>query len=47
MSMRDDDGRKKSQNEESLNAAIETLNKIAENPSTPKNIRKKISESSK
>ena len=35
---------KKSQNEESLNAAVETLNQIAANPSTPKNIRKNISD---
>ncbi len=35
---------KKSKNEESMNTAIETLNKISENPSTPKNIRKKISD---
>ena len=35
---------KKSQNEELLNTSIQTLNKIAENPSTPKNIRKKISD---
>ena len=35
---------KKSQNEESLNAAVETLNQIATNPSTPKNIRKNISD---
>lgn len=35
---------KKSQNEESLNTAVETLNQIATNPSTPKNIRKNISE---
>ena len=35
---------KKSQNQESLNAAIETLNQVAANPSTPKNIRKNITE---
>ena len=35
---------KKSQNEESLNTAVETLNQIATNPSTPKNIRKNISD---
>ena len=35
---------KNSQNQESLNAAIETLNQIASNPSTPKNIRKNISD---
>ena len=35
---------KSSQNQESLNAAIETLNQIASNPSTPKNIRKNISD---
>ena len=35
---------KGSQNQESLNAAIETLNQIASNPSTPKNIRKNISD---
>ena len=35
---------KKSQNEESLNTAFETLNQIATNPSTPKNIRKTISD---
>ncbi len=34
---------KNSQNKESLNTAIETLNKVATNPSTPKNIRKNIS----
>jgi uncharacterized protein len=34
----------KSKNEESMNTAIETLSKIAENPTTPKNIRKKISD---
>ena len=35
---------KKSQNQESMNAAIETLNQVAANPSTPKNIRKNISD---
>lgn len=35
---------KKSQNEGSFNAALETLNQIASNPSTPKNIRKNISD---
>lgn len=35
---------KKSKNTESLNAAIETLDQVAANPSTPKNIRKKISD---
>ena len=35
---------KKSKNEESLNTAIDTLNQIATNPSTPKNIRKTISD---
>jgi len=35
---------KKSKNEESLNTAFETLNQIATNPSTPKNIRKTISD---
>ena len=34
----------KSKNEESLNTAIDTLNQIATNPSTPKNIRKTISD---
>ena len=34
---------KNSQNKESLNTAIETLNQVATNPSTPKNIRKNIS----
>lgn len=34
----------KSKNEESLNTAFETLNQIATNPSTPKNIRKTISD---
>jgi hypothetical protein len=33
---------KNSQNKESLNNAIETLNQVATNPSTPKNIRKNI-----
>jgi len=35
---------KKSQNEGSFNTALETLNQIASNPSTPKNIRKNISD---
>ena len=35
---------KESQNKESLNNAIETLNQVAANPSTPKNIRKNISD---
>ena len=35
---------KNSQNEESMNAAIDTLNQLAANPSTPKNIRKNISD---
>ena len=35
---------KSSQNQESLDTAIETLNQIASNPSTPKNIRKNISD---
>jgi hypothetical protein len=35
---------KNSQNKESLNTAIETLNQVATNPSTPKNIRKNISD---
>ena len=35
---------KKSQNEDSFNTALETLNHIASNPSTPKNIRKSISD---
>ena len=35
---------KKSQNEESLNSALDTLNQIVANPSTPKNIRKNISD---
>ena len=35
---------KNSQNKESLNNAIETLNQVATNPSTPKNIRKNISD---
>lgn len=34
----------KSKNEESLNTAFETLNQIATNLSTPKNIRKTISD---
>jgi uncharacterized protein (UPF0147 family) len=34
----------KSKNEELLNTAFETLNQIATNPSTPKNIRKTISD---
>ena len=34
----------KSKNEESLNTAFETLNQIATNPSTPKNIRKTSSD---
>ena len=34
----------KSKNEESLKTAIQTLDNVAENPSTPKNIRKKISD---
>ena len=34
----------KSKNEESMNTAIDTLNQIATNPSTPKNIRKTISD---
>ena len=34
---------KNSQNKESLNTAIETLNQVATNPSTPKNIRRNIS----
>jgi hypothetical protein len=34
----------KSKNEESMNTAFETLNQIATNPSTPKNIRKTISD---
>lgn len=34
---------KNSKNKESLNTAIETLNQVATNPSTPKNIRKNIS----
>lgn len=33
---------KKSQNTETLNAAIATLEEIASNPSTPKNIKKSI-----
>ena len=35
---------KKSKNIESLNAAFETLNQVASNPSTPRNIRKNISD---
>ncbi len=35
---------KDSKNQETLKAAVETLNQIAENPSTPKNIRKNISD---
>ena len=35
---------KSSQNQETLDTAIETLNQIASNPSTPKNIRKNISD---
>ena len=35
---------KKSKNQESLNSAIDTLNQVAANPSTPKNIRKNISD---
>jgi uncharacterized protein (UPF0147 family) len=35
---------KKSQNTETLNAAITTLEEIASNPSTPKNIKKSISD---
>jgi hypothetical protein len=34
----------KSKNEESMNTAIDTLNQIVTNPSTPKNIRKTISD---
>ena len=34
----------KEQNLESLNNAMSTLNQIATNPSTPRNIRKKIAE---
>jgi len=34
----------KSQNQESMNTAIETLNQVATNPSTPKNIRKNITD---
>ena len=34
----------KEQNLESLNNALSTLNQIATNPSTPRNIRKKIAE---
>ena len=33
---------KKNQNEEYLQNAIDTLNQVAANPSTPKNIRKNI-----
>jgi uncharacterized protein (UPF0147 family) len=35
---------KKSQNTETLNAAIITLEEIASNPSTPKNIKKSITD---
>lgn len=35
---------KKSQNEGTFNSALDTLNHIASNPSTPKNIRKSISD---
>jgi uncharacterized protein len=35
---------KKSQNQELLKTAIETLDKVAANPSTPKNIRKNITD---
>ncbi len=35
---------KKSQNQESMDTAIQTLNQVADNLSTPKNIRKKIAE---
>ena len=35
---------KDAQNKESLNNAIETLNQVATNPSTPKNIRKNIAD---
>ncbi len=35
---------KKTQNQKSLKAAIETLNQVATNPSTPKNIRKNITD---
>jgi uncharacterized protein len=35
---------KKSQNQESLKTAIDTLNQVATNPSTPKNIRKNITD---
>lgn len=35
---------KDSQNKASLNSAIETLTQVASNPSTPKNIRKNISD---
>ena len=34
----------KEQNLESLNNALSTLNQIATNPSTPKNIRKNIAD---
>ena len=35
---------KGSKNKETLNSAVETLNQVAANPSTPKNIRKNISD---
>ena len=35
---------KKSQNEETLQGAIDTLTQVASNPSTPKNIRKNITD---
>ena len=35
---------KDSKNQETLNAAVDTLNQVAANPSTPKNIRKNISD---
>lgn len=35
---------KKNQNTETLNAAISTLEEIASNPSTPKNIKKGLSD---
>ena len=35
---------KKSQNEGTFNSALDTLNHIASNPSTPKNIRKSIAD---
>ena len=35
---------KNSKNQKTLNAAVDTLNQIAANPSTPKNIRKNISD---